>query len=123
MNDPTRDEINAIIKASEAGTETKIARLEGKIDTLATMLLGRLDALRDDVRKSDEYNRTTRWMLFGTFLAGIFAIAALIIDMATYGDSLFGRGMNVRDVVQSVIKEQQEMLQRREEAPAARPNR
>ena len=49
MNDPTREEINAVIKASEAGTETKIARLEGKIDTLAAMLLGRLDAL-------DEYN-------------------------------------------------------------------
>jgi hypothetical protein len=123
MNDPTREEINAIIKASEAGTETKIARLEGKIDTLAAMLLGRLDALRDDVRNSDEYNRTTRWMLFGTFLAGIFAIAALIVGMATYGDALFWRGMNVRDVVQSVIKEQQEMLQRREEAPAVPPTR
>jgi hypothetical protein len=45
MNDPTREEINAVIKASEAGTETKIARLEDKIDTLAAMLLGRLDAL------------------------------------------------------------------------------
>jgi hypothetical protein len=116
MNDPTREEINAVIKPSEAGTETKIARLEGKIDTLAAMLLGRLDAL-------DEYNRTTRWMLFATFLTGIFAIAALIVGMATYGDALFGRGMNVRDVVQSVIKEQQELLQRREEAPPAPPTR
>jgi hypothetical protein len=78
MNDPTREEINAVIKASEAGTETKMARLEGKIDTLAATLLGRLDAL-------DEYNHTTRWMLFGTFLAGIFAISALIIGMTTYG--------------------------------------
>jgi hypothetical protein len=43
--------------------------------------------------------------------------------MATYGDALFGRGMNVRDVVQSVIKEQQEMLQRRDEAPPAPPTR
>jgi len=110
MNDPTREEINAVIKASEAGTVTKIARLEGKIDTLAAMLVGRLDALRDDIRKSDKYNHTTRWMLFATFLAGIFAIAALIVGMATDGDALFGRGMNVRDVVQSVIKEQQKML-------------
>ena len=115
------------IAAAEARTETKGARLEGKIDTLAATVVGRIDAMRDDlhdqieavredVGKSDQYNRDTRLALLGTFVAGIIALGALIVGMATYGDALFSRGINVRDVVQSVIKEQQE-IQRREQPP------
>lgn len=109
MSNPTREEINAHIRASEAGTETKIVRLEGKIETLAATIVGKIDSLKDDVAKADQYNRDTRWVLLGTFIAGMFAIGGLLLALATYGDALFGRGMSVRDIVQTVIKEQHEI--------------
>src|SRR5690348_12338433 len=41
MNDFTREEIDAKIQKSVAETETKIVRVEGKIDTLGTSLAGK----------------------------------------------------------------------------------
>jgi hypothetical protein len=120
MSDPTREEIGAYIKASEAGTETKIARLEGKIDTLAATIVGKIDSLKEDVSRSEDYNRDTRWVLLATTITSVIALAGLIVAMATYGDALFGRGMNVRDVVQAVIKEQQD-AQKRDTIPLPSP--
>jgi hypothetical protein len=94
------------IEAVEARTDTKITRLEGKIDVLTATIVGKIDSLKDDVSKSDQYNHDTRWVLISTFVVGVFALAGLLIAIATYGDALFGRGMSVRDVVQTVIKEQ-----------------
>lgn len=115
MAAPTREEIGAQIKASEAGTETKIVRLEGKIDTLTATIVGKIDSLKEDVTQANQYNQGTRWVLFGTFIGGVFALAAVLVTLASYGDAIFSRGMSVRDVVSAVIKEQQD-AQRRDAA-------
>jgi hypothetical protein len=119
MGDPTREEISAQIKSSEAATETKIVRLEGKIDTLQATILGRIDTLQSSV------SSTKGWITGGFFaiaalvVSTAIGLAALIIGVATYGDALFGRGMNVRDVVQAVIKEQQSAQQNTVQTPQA----
>jgi hypothetical protein len=121
MNDFTREEIDAKIQKSVAETETKIVRVEGKIDTLGTSLAGKIDALASDVRnlaidvdKSESYNRESRLIIVSTIAAAVIAFGALIIGMATYGDALFGRGMNVRDVIQTTIKETMEQMKKAE---------
>jgi hypothetical protein len=101
MSDLTREEIQAQIAASEARGDTRVARLEGKIDTAVATLSGKLDALSDKISADHAYHRGTRWIIIGLALA----LAALVVTMATYGDAMFGRGMDVRDVVQSTIKE------------------
>jgi hypothetical protein len=47
--------------------------------------------------------------IVGVGLASAISISILLVALATYGDALFGRGMNVRDVVHAVITEQQEI--------------
>lgn len=110
--------VNAKISASEARGETKIARLEGKIDTAVATIIGELHGIRDDVRKSDDYNRDTRWVLFVSIVTAAFALGGLAVGLATYGDALFGRGMNVRDVVQTAVKETVEQTKRDLNKPA-----
>jgi roadblock/LC7 domain-containing protein len=101
MSDLTREEIQAQIAASEARGDTRVVRLEGKIDTLTATIIGKLDAANEKMSADHEYNRTTRWVMVGLAIA----IGGLMVGMATYGDAMFGRGMSVRDVVQTVLKE------------------
>ena len=112
MSDLTRAEMEAKFEASEAKTDAKFARIEGKIDVIATMLSGKLDSLGEKISAADSYNRDTRWVILGTVVTSAIAICAIIIGIVTYGDAIFGRGMSVRDVVQTVVKEQQELSQR-----------
>jgi hypothetical protein len=128
MSDPTREEIGALIGASEARNETKLTRLEGKIDTLTATIVGKIDALSNDVSKSDQYSHETRSVIVEmrsvivvTMITVGFALAGLIVAIVTYGDAIFGRGMNVRDVVQAVIKEQQEIQKKDAVSPSATP--
>ncbi|MGY4351249.1 hypothetical protein ACVWXM_007742 [Bradyrhizobium sp. GM7.3] len=99
------DLVNAKIEAAEARTDTKVTRLEGKIENLGTLLAGKLDSLKEDVHHADSYARDTRLIVVSTIVAATIAIGGIIVAMATYGDALFGRGMNVRDVIQTTIKE------------------
>lgn len=108
MSMATESELRAAeISAAEARGETKIARLEGKIDTAVATLLGEMHAIRDDVRQSDQYQRDTRWVLLVSVVTVGLALGGLAVGLVTYGDALFGRGMNVRDVIQSTIKDYQ----------------
>jgi hypothetical protein len=103
---PTNEELfDAKLKTSEAQTETKIVRIEGKIDSAVATIGGKLDSLGEKLSYDHEYNRATRWVMIGLLITCTFALAGLVVTMATYGDAMFGRGMNVRDVVQSVIKD------------------
>jgi hypothetical protein len=99
------DLTDAKIGKASAETDTKIARLEGKIDTLSATILAELRGVRDDVRNADQYNRGTRWALIGVMVTSAFALGALGIGLVTYGDAIFGRGMNVRDVIQATVKD------------------
>jgi hypothetical protein len=87
MTDPTREEIKAEIGAAEARTDTKIERLGGKIDVLATTVVGKIESLKDDVSKSDQYNHGTRSALISTFVVGVLALAGLLVAVVTYGDT------------------------------------
>lgn len=113
MPDPTREEIDAKIAASEARGAIDIVRLEGKLEAFAATLSGKMDALQTSIQNAAAYNRDTRSLI----IASAFALAALIVGMATYGDALFGRGMNVRDMVQAVVHEQQESQKREFQPP------
>jgi hypothetical protein len=132
MSDPTREEISALIKVSEKDTEIKLTRLEGKIDTLTATIVGKIDGLKSDVSnltsdvsKADQYSHESRSVLFITIITTgittILMLAGLAVALVTYGDAIFGRGMNVRDVVQAVIKEQTEIQKKDEVSPAATP--
>jgi hypothetical protein len=99
------DLTDAKIARTSAETDTKIARMEGKIDTLSATILAELRGVRDDVRTADQYNRGTRWALIGVMATSAFALAGLGLGLVTYGDAIFGRGMNVRDIVQSAVKD------------------
>jgi len=99
------DLTDAKLATVSAETDTKIARLEGKIDTLAAVLSGKMDALREDISNSDKYNRDSRLMIMGSLIAGVIALGALFVAVATYGDAVFSRGMSVREVIQNTIKD------------------
>jgi hypothetical protein len=101
MTDRTHEEVSAKIAAAEARTDTKIVRLEGKLDTVTATIVGKLDAVNDKISADHEYNRTTRWVIVSL----VAALALLIVGMATYGDAMFGRGLDVRDLIQTTIKE------------------
>jgi hypothetical protein len=103
---------DAKLAKASAETDTKIARMEGKMDTLSATILAELRGVRDDVRVADQYNRGTRWALIGVMVTTAFALAALGIGLVTYGDAIFSRGMNVRDVVQSAVKDVYEQSKR-----------
>jgi hypothetical protein len=111
MSDPTREEIQAHIAASEARGETSLARLEGKLDTISATIIGKIGELSGQVGE----HRRDRNLIIGTIVVAAIAVGGLVVGMATYGDALFGRGMNVRDVVQAVIKEN--TVQATKEAP------
>lgn len=129
MSDPTREEVAALIRESEAKSETKLARLEGKIDTLTATLSGKietvskdLDFLRNASERSDQINRETKSslskLIITTALSSVFALAGFIVALATYGDALFGRGMDVRDVVKTAVEE---LVATKKTEPAASP--
>jgi hypothetical protein len=105
MDPPSSALVHAEIAASEARSETKMVRLEGKFDTISATILGKLDAVSEKMTADHEYNRSTRLVIVSTVAGVAVALAALVVAMATYGDTMFGRGMNVKDVVQAVIKE------------------
>jgi hypothetical protein len=122
MAGPTHGEVDAKIAAAEARGKIDIARFEGKLETLTATLVGKIEILQtslsskvEDVQKSiveaDKYNRDTRLFILGTIVTSALALltllGALIVGMASYGDALFGRGMDVRDVVQEIVQEVQ----------------
>lgn len=118
------DLVNAKIEAAEARGDTKIARLEGKIDNLAAIIGGRFDLLSVDMKNSTKASnelkdsvRESKWVLFGTIIGATFALAALLVTVITYGDAIFSRGMSVRDVVQTTVKETREQLKQEAVTP------
>jgi hypothetical protein len=116
------DLIDAKIARAEAQTETKILRLEGRFENIATSINAKLDSLIGQVGEQ----RRDRNLIIGTIVVSALtlfaALAGLTVGMATYGDALFGRGMNVRDVVLTVFKEQQQAQERVQQAPQNKTN-
>lgn len=107
MADQTRDDelLKARLGTVAAETDTKIARIEGKLDTIAAMLGSKLDTVNEKLADQTR----DRNLIIGTIVLAALAVIGAFIGLASYGDALFGRGMDVRDVVQAVLKEQQQI--------------
>jgi hypothetical protein len=101
-----REELAANFRAAAAETDTKIVRMEGKIDLLANTISGKLDAVSTEIGRAQQDAKDTKWILFGTILASALALMGLIIGLATYGDALFSRGMDVHKVIEETINAQ-----------------
>jgi hypothetical protein len=89
MGDPTREEIEARIAASEARNDTKIVRLESKLD----LVLSKLDAAKGD----NLAIRTNQWVI-------AFGLAVLIVAVVALFPVFFGIGTQVRDMVDSAVQ-------------------
>ena len=107
---------DAEMRVVDARTDTKIARLEGKLDTLGASIVGEIRtlsaetrgemrSLQNQITSDHEYDAATRWILIGLLITSVIALGGLMVTLATYGDALFSRGMNVRDVIQNTIKD------------------
>lgn len=94
---PSREEIKAQIEASEARGETKIARIEGKLD----LVLQRLQHVDETTTKA----RDTTWQAAGA----VIAVLGLLI---AFGQWMYGSGAHLRDLVAAESR-----LQERERAP------
>ncbi len=119
-NMANQDELtDAKLQAVEARTDTKIAHLEGKLDTIAAVLGGKLDTANERLTERGR----DRNLILGTIVLAALAVIGAFIGLATYGDALFGRGMNVRDLIATTTKETLEQV--RKEQPintgAAKP--
>jgi hypothetical protein len=99
--DDIREEIKDKLATAEAKTETRLSKLESQFALGVIELKGQIGLLGNDIAAV----RRDKWVILGTIAAGVFGLAALIVALATYGDAMFGRGINVRDVVQTTIKE------------------
>jgi hypothetical protein len=87
MSDPTREEIKAEIAAAEARGDTKIARMEGKLD----LVLSKLDhsneyftQVRTDIADSRRAGIANAWVIFGALVVVIgilVTVAPIIFDM------------------------------------------
>ncbi len=91
MPDLTREEMKAEIALAEARTDTKIVRMEGKLD----LVLSKLDGVRDDNRAT----RANQWVI------GL-GLAVLIVAIAGLLPVFFGIGTQVRDLVHTEIQSQ-----------------
>jgi hypothetical protein len=103
-NAPHDDQLlDAKIGKAAAETDTKIARMEGSINTALATIASKIDNLSGQVAERGRDKN----LIIGTIVVAAIALGGMLWGMASYGDALFGRGMSVRDVVQAVIKEQQ----------------
>jgi hypothetical protein len=89
MPEITREEISAKIEAAEARTDTKIARLEGKIDLVISKL--------DDVRSGQRATVANIWVV------GL-GIMVLIVGVAALFPAFFNMGESVKDMVDQAVQ-------------------
>ena len=84
MASPTREEIKAEIGAAEARGDTKIVRLEGKLDLVLSKL--------DNVLEANRATRANQWVI------GL-GLAVLIVAIATLFPVLLDFGSKIREMV------------------------
>lgn len=102
MTDLTREEMKAEILASERGTETKIARFEGKLD----LVLLKLDTVEKNVAEGRAEQRSTKANIWVVGLG----LAALLIGLAFGIPTIFSYGQEQRDVIHNEVQQQLQTL-------------
>jgi hypothetical protein len=91
------DLMDAKIAAAEARTDTKIVRLEGKLD----LVISKLDLINESYRGVKEGQRaviTNIWVVFA-------ALAAIIIGSIAAAPVIFDLGMRLRETITKEIQE------------------
>jgi hypothetical protein len=89
MSSDPDDLTDAKIAASEARTETKIVRMEGKLD----LVVSKLDSLREDNRAT----RANQWVIG-------FGLAVLIVAVAALFPVFFDMGGKVKDWIREEVR-------------------
>lgn len=89
MTGPSREEIDAKLRTVSAETDTKLARMDGKLD----LLLSKISDLREDGRST----RNTVW-------GATFAVLALVVALAAFAPVVFDLGTKQRDIIRDEVK-------------------
>ena len=90
------------IAAAEARTDTKIARLEGKMDLVLTKLdasIAGSESIRREVKDSEKAVRANAWVIFGALVVVIgilYTVAPVILDL----------GFKWREAITKEVQEQ-----------------
>lgn len=123
-----REYVDLKLEAAEARSDARFLELSGKLDRVADSLAviasqmsesrSEIREVRNDVRAD---NKSTRTTVLATALASVLALGALLVSMMTYGDAIFSRGMQVRDVVSATVKEQAEKPKSNDSSATAKP--
>lgn len=87
MTNPSREEIDAKLSATEARIETTMARMDARIDSMAAKLDSAMALI--DARLA---HLPSTWQLIITVLGGVVASAGLSIAVLTYGGDKFDSG-------------------------------
>lgn len=114
MAEPTREEIDAKIAASEARADTKftevLRHIDGQTATLEKSIAGldaRLDGRAGTFEKEiavlgtrmEAVERSTSGIKTTVIGTGV-ALAALIVGVLAFGDQLFGLGLSASDIAE-----------------------
>jgi hypothetical protein len=97
MSDPTREEIQARIDAAEARGDTKIVRMEGKLD----LVLQTIQSSREEARDNRRAIIGNLWVIFG-------AVVVVIGILVTVAPVVFDMGFRWRE---TIAKEVQDRIQ------------
>ncbi len=101
MTDIGREEIDAKLGRVSAETDTKIARIEGKLD----LVLTKLDyVLKDNQETRQEIRSEARSSREITWGVGI-GVMAIIIGILALFPSVFGLGTQIRDMVHTEVQQ------------------
>jgi len=103
------------IQAAESRTDTKIVRLEGKLD----LMLARVEAIGADARRgADEVHRyrNSVWAAAG-------AVMVILGLLFTVGQWMFGTGMQLREAVRSEVQLQDEQTTEQPPSEAGKQRR
>ena len=80
MSDPTREEIDAKIEASEARVEARLTAIDGKLDRLFDRLqvaISQTGDAKDAALAAQKAASSTKWNILFTALASIAALLAV----------------------------------------------
>ena len=91
--------MDAKIAVAEARTDAKFAVFQGQFDRLSD----KLDVITKSIDQQNVDAMSNRTAVITTVLAVGFALGGLLVAVAAYGDSVFSRGMSVRDVVDKAV--------------------
>src|SRR5262249_10352103 len=84
MSNTTRGEIDAKFAAAAAETETKFARLEGKLD----LVISKIEDARASAHSDNAVTRASLWVLFAVVVAIVAALYAFFPVFFDFGSKV-----------------------------------